>query len=253
MAAQKFYEGQEFVSDDPSKPTLVYKAGKFVPKPVYSGPAVSQDSLQSGQVVLAAIDKAKKQIVPGATGLLGKWGTGIGGTPGYNLDRTTDTIKGNLSFGKLMQMKQQSPTGASGLGALSEGENRMLQSLAGSIDVGQSAPQFRQNLDEVRQYVLHSTPGVNVDVPLDLSAGQSREAIPRMAFYRDPQGNIRRNENGDKGNPIMRGPGLQQQRPATQAPAPQAQGVLKPGHVEDGHVYLGGPPGDPKSWQAVRP
>lgn len=32
MAAPKFYEGQEFVSDDPAKPTLVYRAGKFFPK-----------------------------------------------------------------------------------------------------------------------------------------------------------------------------------------------------------------------------
>lgn len=31
-AAQKFYEGQEFVSDDPAKPSLVYRGGKFFPK-----------------------------------------------------------------------------------------------------------------------------------------------------------------------------------------------------------------------------
>lgn len=225
MAAPKFYEGQEFHNpNDPDAPVLVYKAGKFIPKPAGGVSPVSPDALQSGQVVLAAIDKARKQVGPMSTGLLGSWGTKIGGTPGYNLDRTTDTIKGNLSFGKLMQMKQQSPTGASGLGALSEGENRMLQSLAGSLDVGQSAPQFRQNLDEVRQYVLKSTPGVNVDVPLDLSQGQSREQIPRQAFYRDPQGNIRKNENGDTGNPIMRGPGIQQ---APQGPPAAAVQMLR--------------------------
>lgn len=32
MPAQKFFEGQEFVSDDPAKPTLVYRGGKFFPK-----------------------------------------------------------------------------------------------------------------------------------------------------------------------------------------------------------------------------
>lgn len=32
MAAPKYYEGQEFVSDDPAKPTLVYRGGKFYPK-----------------------------------------------------------------------------------------------------------------------------------------------------------------------------------------------------------------------------
>lgn len=32
MAAPKFYEGQEFVSDEPGKPPLVYRGGKFYPK-----------------------------------------------------------------------------------------------------------------------------------------------------------------------------------------------------------------------------
>lgn len=42
-----------------------------------------------------------------------------------------------------------------------------------------------------------------LDDPFDMSAGQSRSAIPRGAIYRDPQGNIRRNDNGDAGNPIV--------------------------------------------------
>lgn len=249
MPAPQYYEGQEFANpNDPNAPVLVYKAGKFVQKPV-GGPAmVTQDALQSGQAVLTALDTARKMANGGSTGFWGKFGADhMPGSAGYNLDRTADTIKGNLGFGKLMQMKADSPNGASGLGALSEGERRTLEALAGSVDIGQSEPQFRQNLDRVRQHVLRSTPGVNVDVPLDLTGGQSREQIPRGAFYRDPRGNIRKNENGDKGNPIMRGPDLPQARPA----APQ-QGGIKPGHVEDGHVYIGGPPDDPKSWQAVR-
>lgn len=39
--------------------------------------------------------------------------------------------------------------------------------------------------------------------PFDLSAGQSRASIPRGAFYTDPQGNLRRNDNADAGNPII--------------------------------------------------
>jgi hypothetical protein len=42
--------------------------------------------------------------------------------------------------------------------------------------------------------------------PFDLSSGQSRSSIPKGAFYRDPQGNLRRNENGDAGNPIVTPP-----------------------------------------------
>jgi hypothetical protein len=42
------------------------------------------------------------------------------------------------------------------------------------------------------------------DKPFDLSGGQSRANIPRGAYYRDKQGNIRRNDNFDEGNPIVR-------------------------------------------------
>jgi len=39
--------------------------------------------------------------------------------------------------------------------------------------------------------------------PFDLSGGESRAALPKGAIYRDPQGNLRRNDNGDAGNPIL--------------------------------------------------
>lgn len=47
-----------------------------------------------------------------------------------------------------------------------------------------------------------STEGTR-DKPFDLSGGQPRSTIPRGTYYRDPQGNIRRNVNGDRGNPIV--------------------------------------------------
>lgn len=43
--------------------------------------------------------------------------------------------------------------------------------------------------------------------PFDLSGGQSRAAIPLGSYYRDPEGNIRRNDNGDRGNPIIQAGG----------------------------------------------
>lgn len=52
-------------------------------------------------------------------------------------------------------------------------------------------------------YIDPQAPGRSAQRPIDLSAGQSREGIGRGLFYRDPQGNIRRNDNGDPGNPII--------------------------------------------------
>lgn len=48
--------------------------------------------------------------------------------------------------------------------------------------------------------------GRSVDQPIDLSKGGSRKNIPKGAYYRDPFGFIRRNDNGDAGNPIIRRP-----------------------------------------------
>lgn len=42
------------------------------------------------------------------------------------------------------------------------------------------------------------------DKPYDLSRGQPRSSIPVGAHYIDPRGNLRRNDNGDRGNPIIK-------------------------------------------------
>lgn len=49
-----------------------------------------------------------------------------------------------------------------------------------------------------------NAPGGSIETAIDLSKGQSRTTIPAFAYYRDPQGNIRRNENDDRGNPIVK-------------------------------------------------
>lgn len=44
------------------------------------------------------------------------------------------------------------------------------------------------------------------DSPFDLSAGQSRTTIPKGAFYIGKDGSMRRNDNADRGNPIIDAP-----------------------------------------------
>lgn len=60
--------------------------------------------------------------------------------------------------------------------------------------------------------------------PFDLSGGQSREMIPRGTYYRDPQGNIRRNNSGDAGNPII--PPPRKPAPATAPKPKKSPGVM---------------------------
>lgn len=133
----------------------------------------------------------------------GLW-KGLPGTPGYNLNKELGTVKARLMLANMQKMKNASPTGATGLGQMSNAEGDVLKSTVAPLDVGLPAGQLRQNLDRVREDVILNNPGVNIDAPVDLSQGQSRETIPRNAYYRDPQGNIRQNLNGDRGNPIVR-------------------------------------------------
>lgn len=149
---------------------------------------------------------------------------GIPGTPGYNLDKDLTTIRSRIMLSNLGKLQRNSPTGASGLGQLSNQEGEALRSTVAALNVGLPAGQLRQNLDRVREDVILNTPGVNISNPYDLSDGRSRNTIPRGAFYRDPQGNIRVNKNGDKGNPIVvLAQGAQAQPQQQNAFAPTAQ------------------------------
>lgn len=67
--------------------------------------------------------------------------------------------------------------------------------------------------------------GSSPDKPFNLAAGQSRRTIPKMAYYRDPEGNIRRNENSDDGNPIVVPAGGMAKPPAVNGKQPMFGGT----------------------------
>lgn len=109
---------------------------------------------QSGQNVLGMIQQARNLVGQGnAYGVLPNTGMGsllnwIPGTTGKDLETTLDTIKANVGFDKLQQMRANSPTGAA-LGAVSDFENKMLQSVIASLATSQSKEQFLTNLQRV--------------------------------------------------------------------------------------------------------
>lgn len=75
--------------------------------------------------------------------------SGIPNTASHDLDATLDTIRSIIGFDKLQEMRANSPTGGA-LGAISDKENKLLQSVFGSLDQAQSPEQFRANLDRAR-------------------------------------------------------------------------------------------------------
>ena len=90
--------------------------------------------------------------IPTTTGLVGQLSSGIGGSPAKDLDSTLATIKANLGFQELQDMRNNSPTGGA-LGQVSDFENRQLQSLSSNLDQSQSQEQLQQNLQEIVTFI----------------------------------------------------------------------------------------------------
>lgn len=77
----------------------------------------------------------------------------IPGTAAADAARLLDSIRANVGFAQLNQMRNESPTGGA-LGQVTERELQFLQSVLGSLDQTQSPAQFRDNLVRVRNAFL---------------------------------------------------------------------------------------------------
>ena len=103
----------------------------------------------SANLVLQDIDKAIGQV-SGWTAGVGSKLAAIPGTGARDLSSSLDTIKANIGFDRLQQMRYSSPTGGA-LGGIAVEELRMLQAVLGSLETSQSPDQLRQNLERLRQ------------------------------------------------------------------------------------------------------
>jgi hypothetical protein len=104
-------------------------------------------------VVTQNVDKAIAQIDanPGwNTGFVGDLASALKGTPQYDLAQTLQTIKANVGFDQLQQMRDNSKTGGA-LGSISDAENALLQAVNGALTQGQTAGQLKENLQLIRQ------------------------------------------------------------------------------------------------------
>lgn len=109
--------------------------------------AALNDLERQANVVTTHIDKALGLVGPFSTGF-GSWLDRIPNTDARALRNELDTIKANVGFDKLQQLRDNSPTGGA-LGQVSEMENRLLQAVNGALDPGQ-ADQLVENLKAIR-------------------------------------------------------------------------------------------------------
>jgi hypothetical protein len=114
-------------------------------------------------LVVNKIDSALKNVNAFSAGW-GSFSKGIPGSPAMNLKADLDTIKSSLGLGKLMEMKNNSKAGASGLGQLSDKEMTLLTSAIASLEQAQTPGQLQEKLGEVKthyQNILQMNEGIN--------------------------------------------------------------------------------------------
>ena len=117
--------------------------------------AAAETERRTANIVTQDIDRALSLLDEGAalpmTGFVGNLTSNIGGTPQYDLNALLDTVRANIGFAALQEMRANSPTGGA-LGQVSEFENRLLQATQGNLAIGQTEEQLRRNLGRVREF-----------------------------------------------------------------------------------------------------
>lgn len=106
---------------------------------------------RSAANVLDAIKTAKANVSLGTTGLLGAVTRGVPGTAALDLVKTVETVKANLGFDRLQQMRDESPTGGA-LGQVAVQELEALQSVVANLDTSQSEAQMMAALEKIERH-----------------------------------------------------------------------------------------------------
>lgn len=124
---------------------------------------------------LRAIDEALKITSGQTTGAVGAVMRRIPGTQARNLDAALNTIKANVGFDALREMRSASETGGA-LGQVSNIENILLQSVRAALDQTQDVNAFRRELLSLKEQLTEVQSWARQDL---------EEVRQRRAMYRE--------------------------------------------------------------------
>lgn len=121
-----------------------------------------------------------------ARNLTSEWSTGYGSVLAFlpksdarKLQGKLDTIKSNLAAAMIEDLKSQSRTGATGLGALNKEELKVLQTSKASLDSGMGADELQKSLNIIDKYFRARA---NLpQLPTEPSGKDSKAAKPGMS------------------------------------------------------------------------
>lgn len=113
--------------------------------------AGAKASIEQAHSQIDKVDDALKKVSGWTTGWGGSVMGKIPGSHAVDLEGDLDTIKANLGFSTLAEMRKASPTGGA-LGAISEREMTLLTAARESLDSRQSKEQLKKNLQAVKTH-----------------------------------------------------------------------------------------------------
>ena len=128
--------------------------------------------VSGNQVAIDTVDKILADVLSfGGTGggpIRRTVGQIIPGREAFDIAANLDTVKAVVGFAKLQAMREASKTGGA-LGQVSEMENILLQSVLGSMNVGQSNEQFVKNLLQVKRSLIKLNYASALDANKDIA------------------------------------------------------------------------------------
>jgi hypothetical protein len=116
----------------------------------------------SADRIINTVDEAIPLVGITTAGVAGA--LNIPGTDGRNLEEALKTIKANLGFDRLQQMRDASKTGGA-LGQVAVKELEALQASIASLDRGQSPDTLRRNLEDIKFYYSRWSKAVKGEDP----------------------------------------------------------------------------------------
>lgn len=142
------------------------------------------------------------------TGFSGATMRSTPGSAAYDLKGRVTGIQGAQLIDKLLQLKQQSDTGATGFGSLTEKEVELILSSIANLDPNQSQDLFLENLNQARDAALAGYRRAGgKDPAVDPSLKEETDKTPPMVGGDQPQDKVGFSGDGyrDEIDPVLKG------------------------------------------------
>jgi hypothetical protein len=137
-----------------------------------------ESTVRTGSIVLEDIGRVRDRVESSrlpTTGWAGSRLQNVPGTAANDVRALTQTIRANIGFDRLQQMRESSPTGGA-LGNVTVEELARLESVLGNLEQSQSEQQFLENLDRLERIYVDMMERVSPEFAAEMGFEQGRGA-----------------------------------------------------------------------------